>query len=58
MKGTIPERLIKPTVGLMPTTDWCVAGLSMEPVVSVPTVAAAKAIAAAAAEPVLEPPTK
>src|SRR5438045_1435525 len=54
--GTIPERLISPTVGLIPTTELAFAGLRIDPDVSVPTVTAAKFAAAATPGPELEPP--
>src|SRR5690554_3906841 len=54
----IPDRLINPTVGLIPTMECCVAGLNIEPDVSVPTDTMVRLAATAAAEPVLEPPGK
>src|SRR5437016_13318110 len=51
----MPARLTKPTVGLMPTMPFVVAGLTMEPSVSVPMETAQKFAAVAAAEPELEP---
>jgi len=53
VKGITPERLVKPTVGLIPTTAFADAGQSMEAMVSVPSVTAAMFAAAAMAEPVL-----
>ena len=53
--GTIPARLARPTVGLIPTTLLTFAGHTMLPSVSVPTLTAAKLAATAAAEPELEP---
>ena len=53
--GTTPVRLTRPTVGFRPTTPLAVAGQTMEPLVSVPTVTAARLAAAAAPEPELEP---
>src|SRR5438876_882131 len=53
--GIIPVRLTRPTVGLMPTIPFAVAGLIMEPSVSVPTATAHKLAATATAEPELEP---
>src|SRR2546425_645616 len=53
--GTTPVRLVRPTVGLMPTTLLTLAGQTMLPSVSVPTLTAAKLADTAAAEPVLEP---
>ena len=37
-----PERLVKPTVGLRPTTPFADAGLRIDPSVSVPSAAAAR----------------
>src|SRR5260370_31564013 len=54
--GTTPRRLIRPTVGLMPTTEFAFAGLKMEPDVSVPTVAAARFADATTPGPELDPP--
>src|SRR5260370_39397963 len=54
--GTTPCRLIRPTVGLIPTTELALAGLRMEPDVSVPTVAAARFDEATTPGPELEPP--
>src|SRR5439155_26593316 len=53
--GTIPARLARPTVGLIPTTAFTLAGQTMLPSVSVPTDMAAKFAPAAAPEPELEP---
>ena len=50
-----PARLVKPTVGLIPTTEFNAAGHSIDAVVSVPSVTAAMFAAAAIAEPVLDP---
>jgi hypothetical protein len=49
-KGMTPDRLVNPTVGLIPTTEFNAAGQSIEAVVSVPSVTAA-----AIAGPVLDP---
>src|SRR5713226_3401731 len=54
--GTTPCRLISPTVGLMPTTELALAGLRIDPEVSVPTVAAARFAAAITPGPELDPP--
>jgi hypothetical protein len=35
--GTTPARLVRPTVGLMPTTKFLLDGHKIEPSVSVPT---------------------
>src|SRR5215831_12608417 len=53
--GTTPARLVRPTVGLMPTTPLTDDGQTIDPLVSVPSVAVARLAAAAAAEPELEP---
>jgi hypothetical protein len=50
-----PARLVRPTVGLMPTTPLLVAGQTIEPSVSVPRPAAVRLAATDAAEPELEP---
>src|SRR5690554_3536612 len=54
--GMMPVRETSPTVGLKPTTPQCEAGPTMEPSVSVPTAAAQRLAAVAAAEPLDEPP--
>src|SRR6267154_5425241 len=53
--GTTPARLVRPTVGLMPTTPLAFAGQTMLPSVSEPKDTAAKFAVAAAADPELEP---
>src|SRR6478752_9657579 len=53
--GTTPARRVRPTVGLMPTTPFALAGQTMLPSVSVPNDTAAKFAEAAAPEPALEP---
>ena len=53
--GTTPARLVRPTVGLMPTTPLAFAGQTMLPSVSEPKETAAKLAEAAAPEPELEP---
>src|SRR6266700_1046267 len=53
--GITPARLVRPTVGLMPTTPFVEAGQRIEPSVSVPNDAAARFAAIAAADPELEP---
>ena len=53
--GTIPVRLNKPTVGLMPTIPFAEDGQVIEPLVSVPIAATLKNAATAAPEPELEP---
>src|SRR6185436_6914781 len=51
--GITPYRLIRPTVGLMPTSMVSLAGLRIDPDVSVPTLAAHKLVAVPVPE--LEP---
>ncbi len=51
----MPARLTRPTVGLSPTRPQMDAGLTMDPSVSVPTAAAQRPAATAAAEPELDP---
>src|SRR5262245_57840749 len=53
--GTTPARLVRPTVGLMPTTPFALPGQTMLPSVSVPSETAATFADAAAPEPELEP---
>src|SRR5919198_4116731 len=53
--GTTPARLVRPTVGLIPTTPLALPGHTMLPSVSVPSDTAAKFAEAAAPEPELEP---
>src|SRR5215831_18722455 len=53
--GTTPARLVRPTVGLMPTTLLTFAGQTMLPSVSVPSPTAVRLAATETAEPVLEP---
>src|SRR5919109_3286825 len=53
--GTTPARLVSPTVGLMPTTPFTLAGQTILPSVSVPSDTAAKFAVAAAPEPELDP---
>src|SRR5260370_8537848 len=53
--GTTPARLVSPTVGLMPTTPFALAGQTMLPSVSLPNDTVAKFADAAAPEPELEP---
>src|SRR5260370_34125165 len=53
--GTTPARLVRPTVGLMPTSALMAEGQRIEPSVSVPRAAAARFAAMAAPEPELEP---
>src|SRR5215469_9774391 len=53
--GTMPARLVSPTVGLIPTTPLAFAGHTMLPSVSVPNDIVAKFEDAAAPEPELDP---
>src|SRR6266481_10211788 len=53
--GTTPARLVRPTVGLIPTTPLALPGQTMLPSVSLPNDTAAKLAEAAAPEPALEP---
>src|SRR5260221_10155754 len=53
--GTTPARLVRPTVGLMPTTPLALAGQTTLPSVSVPSDTAVKFADTAAPEPELEP---
>src|SRR6478735_719606 len=53
--GIIPDRLSKPTVGLIPTIPQNEAGAIMEPSVSVPMATVQKLAATAAPEPELDP---
>jgi hypothetical protein len=53
--GTMPLRLTRPTVGFNPTMPQIEDGLTIEPSVSLPTAAAHRLAATAAAEPELEP---
>src|SRR5205823_10131162 len=52
---TISVRLIRPTVGLMPTKAFAADGQTIEPSVSVPTPIAARFAATAAPVPELDP---
>ncbi|MNF14956.1 hypothetical protein D3C80_2173590 [compost metagenome] len=54
----MPDLLIRPTVGFIPTIAFCTAGLKIEPDVSVPTAIVVKSAETEAADPVLEPPGK
>src|SRR5512144_462521 len=53
--GTMPVRLTRPSVGLMPTSPFEVAGDTIDPSVSVPTAAAARFAATATPDPELDP---
>jgi hypothetical protein len=52
----MPDRLINPTVGLMPTIALTVDGPLIDPFVSEPMETAHKLAAVAAPEPLLDPP--
>src|SRR5437764_5497319 len=54
--GITPWRLVRPTVGLMPTTPLLDDGLMIEPSVCVPSAAIHRFAETAAPEPELEPP--
>ena len=54
--GTMPERETRPSVGLTPTTEFQLAGLRIDPDVSVPTATVQRPAATATAEPLLDPP--
>src|SRR5437762_4259152 len=51
----MPDRLIRPTVGFIPTNELWVEGQTIEPSVSVPMPAMARFAAIAAPVPELEP---
>src|SRR6185436_9527495 len=53
--GITPARLVRPTVGLIPTTPLIDAGQTIEPSVSVARAAAQKLAATPAPDPELEP---
>src|SRR5438045_5580123 len=53
--GTMPVRLTRPSVGLMPTRPLVAAGDTIDPSVSVPTAAAARLAAIPAPDPELDP---
>src|SRR5438105_12122406 len=54
--GTTPWRLVRRTVGLMPTMPEAEDGLMIEPSVSVPSAAAQRLAETATPDPELEPP--
>src|SRR5918912_2001734 len=54
--GMTPARLVRPPVGLMPTTPLAEDGLMIEPSVSVPSAATHRLADTATAEPELDPP--
>ena len=53
--GTTPERLVRPIVGLMPTTELELDGQIIEPSVSDPNDTATKFAATDIADPLLDP---
>src|SRR5439155_4007547 len=53
--GTMPDRLTRPSVGLMPTSAFAPDGHTIDPSVSVPTPIAARFAAIAAPVPELDP---
>src|SRR5215470_13905044 len=53
--GMIPERLTNPSVGLIPTIPFVVAGQTIEPSVSVPIATLQRLAETATPEPELEP---
>ena len=53
--GMTPARLVRPTVGLMPTTKLLLDGHKIEPSVSVPSDTVAIFAATDIADPLLEP---
>ena len=53
--GTTPPRLVKPRVGLMPTTELELEGHKIEPSVSVPNDTAPIFAATEMADPLLDP---
>ncbi len=53
--GTMPLRLQRPSVGLMPTRELLLDGETIDPSVSVPMAIAARFAAIAAPEPELDP---
>jgi hypothetical protein len=53
--GTMPKRLTRPSVGLMPTSMLLLAGDVIDPSVSVPTAIAQRLAAVAAPDPELDP---
>ncbi len=55
LMGTIPRRDTSAIVGFMPTIPFTDEGPMIEPPVSVPIVAAAKLMAVAIPDPLLEP---
>ena len=53
--GTMPKRLMRPSVGLMPTSALLFDGDTIDPSVSVPIAIAARLAAVATPDPELEP---
>src|SRR2546426_11936409 len=52
----MPDREMRPSVGLIPTTEFQLAGLRIDPDVSVPTATVHRPAATATAAPLLDPP--
>ncbi|KAL0907545.1 hypothetical protein M5K25_021960 [Dendrobium thyrsiflorum] len=53
--GITPARLVSPTVGLMPTTEFFAAGQRIDPSVSMPSETVTILAATAIADPLLDP---
>lgn len=53
--GTTPARLVRPTVGFIPTTELALEGHKIDPSVSVPSDTATKFAATDIAGPLLDP---
>src|SRR5437763_4991368 len=53
--GITPDRLTRPSVGLMPTSEFAPDGHTIDPSVSLPMVTVARLAAAPAPEPLLDP---
>ena len=53
--GTTPDRLVRPTVGLIPTIELALEGHRIDPSVSVPSDTVTMFAATDIADPVLEP---
>lgn len=53
--GTTPALLVRPTVGLIPTTELALDGQMMDPLVSVPSDTATMFAATDIADPLLDP---
>ena len=53
--GIMPDRLISPTVGLIPTIPFALDGQTIEPLVSVPIARTVRLAETATPEPELDP---